>query len=80
MSLEAVRAAFGWSAIINLAILSVWFLVFVAAHSSIYRLHHLWFQLSREAFDAIHYAGMAWYKLSIWLFFITPYLALRLFL
>jgi hypothetical protein len=31
-----------------------------------------------ETFDAIHYAGMAWYKVATWLIFIMPYVALRL--
>jgi hypothetical protein len=35
----------------------VWFLVFVFAHDWILRIHGKWFRLSREQFDALHYAG-----------------------
>jgi hypothetical protein len=41
-----------------------------------YRLHGRWFRLSAEQFDALHYAGMAIYKLGIFLFCLVPYLAL----
>jgi hypothetical protein len=34
--------------------------------------------LSIEKFDAIHYAGMAYFKIGIFLFHLVPYLALRI--
>lgn len=79
MTSEAIRAVVGWSAIINPVIVTIWFLVFCAFHDGLYRLHRRWFSISPETFDTIHYAGMALYKISIWLFFVTPYLAMRLF-
>ena len=78
MSLETVRAFLGWSAILNLIFVSIWFLIFMLAHDWIFFLHRRWFDLSRESFDAIHYAGMACCKIFAWLFFIMPYFALRL--
>jgi len=41
-----------------------------------YRLHSRWFKLSEERFDAIHYQGMAVYKVGVLLFNLTPYLAI----
>lgn len=41
-------------------------------------LHSQWFHLSREQFDAVHYADMALYKLGILLFNLIPYIALRI--
>lgn len=78
MNLEIVRAFLGWSAILNMLLVVIWFLLFTRAHDRMFSLHRRWFELSREKFDAIHYAGMAWYKISVWLFFIMPYFALRL--
>lgn len=78
MTFEIVRAVLGWGAILNLAFVTVWFLLFIYANEWIFELHRRWFQLSRQTFDAIHYAGMAWYKAATWIFFIMPYLALRL--
>lgn len=78
MTLETVRAFLGWSAILNMLFVTVWFLLFTRAHDWMFSLHRRWFELSRESFDTIHYAGMACYKVSVWLFFIIPYCALRL--
>ena len=41
-------------------------------------LHSRWFYLSREQFDALHYAGMALYKIGILLFNLVPYIALHI--
>ena len=78
MSVELLRALLGWSAIFNLVLLTLWFLLFRGLHDLMYALHRRWFRLSVETFDTIHYAGMAWYKLSVWLLFILPYFALRI--
>jgi hypothetical protein len=67
-----------YSAVINYAVLIVWFLAFVAARDQLYRLHAKWFRLSPEGFDATHYGGMAVYKLGILLFTVVPATALYL--
>lgn len=78
MTIEMFRDVLGWSALINYAVLMVWFLVFSFARDWIYRLHGKWFKLLPESFDAIHYAAMAFYKLCIFVFNLGPYLALRI--
>lgn len=67
-----------WCAIINYAILFIWAGVFIFAHDWMYRLHSRWFKLSVESFDAIHYAGMAIYKIGVLLFNIAPLIAICL--
>jgi len=47
-------------------------------HDFMYRIHGKWFKLSEEKFDAIHYALIGFFKLSMILFNIVPYLALRI--
>lgn len=61
---------------INYAILLLWFGVFVFARDWMRRLHGRWFALSDSTFDAIHYGGMAIYKIGILLFNLVPLLAL----
>ena len=61
---------------INYAILLTWFVVFVAARNWLRALHGRWFRLSDDSFDAIHYGGMAVYKIGIFLFNLVPLLAL----
>jgi hypothetical protein len=76
MTIEATRSVLVWCTVINYVILLVWFLVFVFAHDLMQRIDGRWFHLSREQFDAIHYAGMAVYKVGILLFNLVPLAAL----
>ena len=76
MSIETLRSALLRCALINYAILSVWFLFFILVHDRLYLLHGRWFRLSVEQFDMLHYAGMSIYKIGIILFNVVPYIAL----
>ncbi|MGZ4970473.1 MAG: DUF6868 family protein [Methylobacter sp.] len=75
MSPDAIKTLLLYSLAFNYAILIIWFGVFSLAHDSVYRLHSRWFSLSLETFDAIHYAGMALYKIGILLLNIAPLVA-----
>jgi hypothetical protein len=68
-----------WCIVLNYGLLMIWFLFFWLAHDWTYRYHSRWFKISIESFDAIHYSGMAFFKIAIVLFNLTPYLALRIF-
>jgi len=76
MSIEVARHFLLWCTIINYGILLVWFLVFAFGHDWIQRLHGRWFRLSSDQFDALHYAGMAIFKIGIILFNLVPLVAL----
>jgi hypothetical protein len=78
MTVEQIRDVLGWCAVINIGLLLWWFLMFALAHDFVYRLHGKWFKLTVERFDAIHYAGMAFFKIGIFLLNIVPYLAIRI--
>lgn len=78
MTLEMIRAVLAWSTVVNLGILLLWFFFFAVAHDWMYRMHNKWFNLSPEAFDALHYGGMGLYKLGILLLNLVPYLVLRI--
>lgn len=78
MTIELVRNALGWCSIINIGIFLWWFGWFALAHDFVSRFHGKWFDLSRQQFDAIHYAVMAFFKLCIIIFNLVPYIALRI--
>jgi len=78
MTIEIIRDVLAWCTVINVALLLLWFMFFALAHDWLYKVHGKWFALPVEKFDAIHYAGMAFFKLCIFLFNIVPYLALRI--
>jgi hypothetical protein len=62
----------------GMVLLTVWFAWFVFAGDWIYQLHAKWFQIPKQSFDAIHYAGMAVTKIAIILFFLLPWIAIKL--
>ena len=78
MTIETIRDVLGWCAVINLGLLLWWCLFFMLAHDWMYRIHGKWFKLPVEKFDAIHYSGMAFFKMCILLLNIAPYLAIRI--
>ena len=77
MTLIVCREVLLWALLLNYSILLLWFAMFRYWHDGLYRLHTRWFGLSPETFDAIHYGGMAVYKIGIFLLNLTPWLALQ---
>lgn len=78
IDLIALRTILIWSLVVNYLVLLVWFAVIAFAHDWIYRLHTRWFRLSRETFDALHYGGMAVYKIGTLLLNVAPLLGVLL--
>jgi hypothetical protein len=78
VSIEVTRNFLLWCTVINYGILLVWFLVFVFVHDWILRIHGRWFRLSRDQFDALHYAGMSIFKIEIILFNLVPFIVLSI--
>jgi hypothetical protein len=78
VTIDIFREFLLWCAIVNYSILIAWFLAFTCAHQAFYRLHTIWFRISVEQFDAIHYSGMAAYKIAALSLNLAPYIALRI--
>jgi len=78
MTIETLRHFFAWAAVINYAMLILWFALHLGAHGWLVGLSQRFFSVSAENYDSISLKAMFFFKLSIWLFFIGPYLALRI--
>lgn len=78
MSLDQLHDFLLWNLILNYSVLLLWFGMLTFAHDVIYRLHTRWFRLTPQTFDALHYGGMALYKIGILLFNLAPLLAICL--
>ena len=76
MTLETLRSFFGWCSVINMALLLWWFFTIVKLHDFVYKMHTKWFNLSPEKFDELHYAAMAFFKLTVFVFYVVPYIVL----
>lgn len=59
-------------------ILLIWWIMMLAARDWVFRIHTKWFKLSREQFDAIHYAGIMFFKILVIVLFLVPYIALKI--
>jgi hypothetical protein len=64
--------------IVNYVFLLIWAGAFIFAHDWMYRLHSRWFNIPVETFDAIHYAGLAIYKIAVIMLNLVPLIALWL--
>lgn len=78
MTVTEIKDVLLWCVGLNYAVLFIWAGVFIFAHDRMYKMHGRWFKLSAETFDALHYAGLAVYKVGIILFNLVPLLALSL--
>lgn len=78
MTVDILLGLLGWSAVINIGLLLWWSFWILIAHDLVYSIHSKWFKISVKKFDAIHYAGIAFYKITIIVFNVIPYLALRI--
>lgn len=78
MTVEFVRQVLAWCSLFNLLILMAWFVGFLLAGDGMYRMHGKLFSISRETFDAVHYGSMAFFKLTVVVFNLVPYLVLRM--
>ena len=65
MSIELVKGILAWSAVLNIGILLWWFVFIALASDWVYKMHSKFYKIEREQFDAIHYAGIAFYKICI---------------
>ncbi len=78
MTVELLKGTLAWSAVLNMGILLWWFLFMTLAGDWVFKMHSRFYKIRRDHFDTIHYAGMTFYKICIFTFFIVPYLALRI--
>jgi len=78
MTIIELRDVLFWCWIINTGLLLWWWFWLVAAHDWVYKMHTRWFRVPSEQFDAIHYAGIAFYKVLNIVFFFVPWIALHI--
>jgi hypothetical protein len=78
MPMNTIKDALLWCVAINYLILICWVAIIAFAHDWFYRLNTRWFKVAVEHFDAINFAGIAFYKIGIILLNLVPLIALQL--
>ena len=77
--LEAFAKVLLRCAILGYLLLLIWFALYLIAPSMMYT-QGKWFGLTAHEVDLIHYCGIAFTKICVLLFFVFPYIAIRLVL
>jgi len=62
------------------ALVLIWFVFYWLGDDFGYRITSLWFRASRHEYDLMSYCGIAFVKICTILFFLIPYLAIRMVL
>jgi hypothetical protein len=78
--LEATAGVLLRCFLLSVLVLLIWFFFTVAAADWIYNIHSRWFQIDRSRFDVIWYCGMGIVKLIAFIFFLLPYISIKLVL
>ncbi|MHC4709798.1 MAG: DUF6868 family protein [Planctomycetota bacterium] len=66
--------------LLSVALLAFWGICYLVIDDWAYGFHSRFFEMTRQQFDLIMYCGMGFVKLSAFVFFLIPYVALRLVL
>lgn len=62
----------------SVALMMLSFICFLVAGDFAYSIHSRLFTLTRSQFDLLYYYSMALIKISAFMFFLVPYIAMRL--
>jgi len=79
ITVEQIRAFFGWGAVLNIAFLGVFFFLYLTCRDAIYDLYGHFFDIPKETISTVLFGAFVFYELAIFAFFIIPYFALRFF-
>ena len=78
--LDAVAGVFLRCFVLAFCLLLFSLVFYLLAADWAYSIHSRWFELSRLHFDLMYYYVMAFMKIASFLFFLLPYIAIKLIL
>lgn len=79
-NIETLRAFFGWSAVVNLAILISSSIMLIIMRGKITKIHSKIFGISESNLSQSYFKYLANYKIAIFVTSLGPYIALRIML
>ena len=62
---------------LGMALVFIWFLLCVATGNAMYELHADWFGISIIQLKIIHYYGLMFTKICVFVFFLIPYIGCK---
>jgi hypothetical protein len=77
-SLEVRARALLWCFVLSVVLLLFWGVFYMVGGAWAYGLHARWFEITRHEFDLMIYGGMGLTKVLALVFFLIPYIAIRI--
>lgn len=77
MDMLQLKDFFFWGFILNYGILFLWFFILLIGKDWMYSIHSRIFDISKEQFAVVNYGFMGFYKLSIFMLFLIPFIVLK---
>ncbi len=78
--LDAVAGILLRCFILSFCLLLLWFVLYLLAADWVYSIHSRWFEIDRHNFDLMNYYGMGILKIAGFLFFLFPFVSIKLIL
>lgn len=75
---ERITKVFGVCFLLTLGLLLIWFVGYLVGGDLAFRIHATMFDIDRRAFALVMYCGMALLKFAAVVFFLIPYVALKI--
>lgn len=77
MDIETIRIFFGWCTVINLGVFIFSVIMIIALRGTAVRIHSKLFDLDEKFISQTYYQYLGYYKISMIVFNIVPYFALK---
>ena len=78
ITIAELTTLLGWASVINVSFFLLFFLVVTFLRSTVLQIHSKLFGLSEEDLLRAYFQYMAQYKIVVLVFFVAPYVALKI--
>ena len=78
--LDAVAGILLRCFVLSFCLLLLWFVLYLLAADWAYSIHSRWFEIDRHNFDLMNYYGMGILKIAGFMFFLFPFVSIKLIL
>jgi len=78
MDIPTLQSFFGWCTVLNAMALVLAGIILAACGDVVYRLHSFLFRLTRDQYNGAVYGWLGTYKMAVTVFFLVPWIALKI--
>ena len=78
MDVQVLTRFLLWCTVINVGLMTLWFVTYALAPGLVYRTQSKIVPMSRETFDLVFYGFLGLFKIAVLIFNVVPYAALSI--